>query len=60
MSSPADEYLARAREAEASAAKTGDVTLKAHFLKVAKAWRVLADLTRGPAVKAPSRDPESD
>ena len=35
MSSPADEYLARAREAEASAEGTGDVTLKAHFLQVA-------------------------
>jgi hypothetical protein len=60
MSSPADEYLARAREAEASAEKTGDVTLKTHFGKVAKAWRVLADLSGGPADEAPSRDPESD
>jgi predicted lipoprotein len=60
MSSPANEYLARAREAEASARKTDDVALKAHFLKVAKAWRVLAGLSRGPAANAPSRDPESD
>jgi hypothetical protein len=60
MPSPNDEYLARAREAESHAEKESDVILKAHFRKIAKAWRVLADLTRGPAVKGPARKPDSN